>query len=356
MNASGQTCVRTRQILLCAACVLCLPQLSPAKSKDDVVIMKNGDRMTGEIKQLDHGLLDFKSRYMNASVQLDWNEVASLQTKDPFITTLTSGLRVTGPIERSPGKQNGEEKFILGSASEAMVVHPTQVIEIRQAEESLWKQIKGSADFGLSYSSGTNPTNITFAADAVYERDKNLVGVSTSSQFNGQNNAPNSFRYTLDSEYSRFFARRWFAIGLFNFLKSDQQDLNWRTTYGLGIGREFVRTDRSSFMVFGGLDYSHEQYFPGAGLNASKNSMESLAGVKYNTFRFRTFDLSWDATVYPSITDAPRVRFVTNGNVRVELVKDLYWSFRLYENYDSLPPGKAANNDFGIATSLGFKF
>jgi hypothetical protein len=348
--------VRARQNLLCAVCVLFLAQTSSAKSKDDVVVMKNGDRMTGEIKQLDHGLLDFKSSYMNASVQLDWNEVASLQTKDPFIITLTSGLRVTGPIERSIEKRDGQERFILGSASEAMVVRPAQVIEIHQAEESIWKQIKGNVDFGLSYSSGANPTTVTLGAVAVYERDKNLIGVSTSSQFSSQSNAANSFRYTLDSEYSRFFVRRWFAIGLFNFLKSDQQDLNWRTIYGLGFGKEIVRTDRSSFQIFGGLDYSHEQYFPGAGQDTSGNSMESLVGAKYTTFRFKTLDLSWDGTMYPSITDSPRVRFVTDGNVKIELVKDLYWSFRLYENYDTKPPGSAPKNDFGLVTSLGFKF
>jgi len=347
---------RALQSLLGFLCVLSLSQACSAKSKDDVVIMKNGDRMTGEIKQLDHGLLDFKSKYMIASVQLDWNEVASLQTKDPFIITLTSGLRVTGPIERSLGKRDGQEKFVLGSASGEMVVPPNQVIEIRQAEESVWKQIKGNADAGLSYSSGTNPTTLTMSANAIYERDKNLISVSTSSQFSSQSNAPNSFRYTLDSNYSRFFARRWFAIGLFDFLKSDQQDLDWRTTYGLGLGKEIVRTDRSSFKVFSGLDYSHEQYFPGAALDTSSNSMEGLVGAKYATFRFKTLDLYWDGTMYPSITDAPRVRFVTTGNLKIELIKDLYWSFRVYENYDTKPPGHAPKNDFGISTSLGFKF
>ena len=356
MNDSTQGRVLVRQILLSILGALILTQPTFAKSKDDVVVMKNGDRMTGEIKQLDHGLLAFKSKYMNSSVELDWNEVAALQTKDPFITTLTSGLRVTGPIERSLEKENGKEKFVLGSNSQAMLVLPTQVIEIRQAEESIWRQVRGNADFGFSYATGTNPTTLSLSADAVYQSYKNVISASTSSQFSSQSNATNSFRYTLDSDYSRFFAHRWFAIGLFNFLKSDQQDLNWRTTYGAGFGKEIVRTDRSAFQMFGGLDYSHEQYFPSAGRNNSANSMEGLVGAKYSTFRFKTLDVSWDGTMYPSITDAPRLRLSTGGNLKIELVKDLYWSFRLYENYDTKPPVNAPKNDFGISTSLGFKF
>jgi putative salt-induced outer membrane protein YdiY len=339
--------------------VQCIALFSPscfAKKKDDVVVMKNGDRMTGEIKQLDHGLLYFKSSYMNASVELDWKEVATLQTKDPFIITLTSGRRVTGPIERNLAKQSNQETFVMGAGSAGLVVHPSQVIEIRQAEESLWKQVNGNVDFGLSYTSGTNPTTLSLSANGAYEGDKNVIAVSTSSQFSSQSNAPNSFRYTLDSDYSRFLARRWFAIGLFNFLKSDQQDLNWRTTYGAGLGKEIVRTDRSAFQVFGGLDYSREQYFPSAGRDNSTNSMEALTGAKYSTFRFKTLDISWDGIMYPSITDSPRVRFSTGGNLKIELIKDLYWSFRVYENYDTRPPVNAPKSDFGLTTSLGFKF
>jgi hypothetical protein len=356
MRAFTPGSVLARKSVLLVLCSLYLAPACLAKSKDDVIVMKNGDRLTGEIKQLDHGLLSFKSSYMNASVDLDWNEVAMLQTKDPFIATLTSGKRLTGPIERKVSKQTGDEEFILGSDSTELIVRPVQVIALRQAEESIRKQVSGAADFGLNYTSGTNPTTLSFSVDAAYERDKNVVTLSTSSQFSSQSNAPNSFRYTLDTDYSRFFARRWFAIGIFDYLKSDQQDLNWRTTYGIGFGKEIVRTDRSAFKAFGGFDYSREKYYPSAGRNNEVNSMEGLIGAKYNTFRFRSLDISWDGTMYPSITDSPRVRFNTGGNLKIELIKDLFWSFRVYENYDTQPPVNSPKSDFGLTTSLGFKF
>jgi len=46
-----------------------------AKRKDDVIVMKNGDKFTGEIKNLQYGELVFKSSYMKDSVHLDWKEV-----------------------------------------------------------------------------------------------------------------------------------------------------------------------------------------------------------------------------------------------------------------------------------------
>ena len=54
-----------------------------AKRKDDVVIMKNGDRFTGQIKALQYGELIFKADYMKDSVHLE-----TLQSKDTFIVGL----------------------------------------------------------------------------------------------------------------------------------------------------------------------------------------------------------------------------------------------------------------------------
>lgn len=62
-----------------------------AIGKNDVVMMKNRDRLTGEIKGLSHGLLEFKSEYMASSVQLDWQDVERLLSPDLYIVTLVSG-------------------------------------------------------------------------------------------------------------------------------------------------------------------------------------------------------------------------------------------------------------------------
>src|SRR4029077_2409260 len=83
-----------------AAALLTLGLASPlfAKRKDDVVVMKNGDRFTGEIKGLQQGELIFKSSYMKDSVRLDWRDVERLESKDKFIVELSNGKRLTGVI------------------------------------------------------------------------------------------------------------------------------------------------------------------------------------------------------------------------------------------------------------------
>ena len=66
-----------------------------AKNVDDVVVLKNGDRMTGEIKGLQRGELRFKADYMAESVRLDWARVQSIESKTTFMIWLVDGKLVT---------------------------------------------------------------------------------------------------------------------------------------------------------------------------------------------------------------------------------------------------------------------
>ena len=67
------------------------PTTTFTKSVDDVVILKNGDRLTGEIKGLKSGELEFKADYMAESVSLDWARVERLESKSTFMIFLVDG-------------------------------------------------------------------------------------------------------------------------------------------------------------------------------------------------------------------------------------------------------------------------
>jgi putative salt-induced outer membrane protein YdiY len=149
---------------------------------------------------------------------------------------------------------------------------------------------------------------------------------------------------------------KWVAAGVFSLLKSNQQDLDLRSTYGGAFGRRLIQTDKTSLLAIAGADYSHERYFAQAGTVPIRNNAESLVGLTFSTFRFRTVDVNSQLFVFPSLTDLGRVRLGSQSNLQIELVRNLYWNLQLYENFDSRPPINAPKNDLGITTSLGWKF
>ena len=326
------------------------------KSKDDVVVMKNGDRLTGEIKSLEHGVLSFKAAYMIDPVQLDWDRVERLESKDTFVVGLNTGIRVTGGIAKVAGTPESDKDFKIVEASSTIVVKPTEVIAIQQHETNFWDQLTGSINYGFSFSSGNSATNSSLGANVGYSTEKNSIQLASTSQFDSQSNAKSTNRFTFDSQYGRTITGKWIAAGLFSLLKSNQQDLDLRSTYGGGLGRKLIQTGKTTLTALGGAVYTHESYSTQPGAAAAYNNAEGLAGFNFSTYRFKTLGITSQLLVFPSISDPGRVRLSSQSDLQIEIVRNLYWNFGLYDNVDSRPPVTAPKNDLGITTSLGWKF
>jgi hypothetical protein len=109
-------------------------------------------------------------------------------------------------------------------------------------------------------------------------------------------------------------------------------------------------------LAIGGIAYSHESYFPQPGTQPIVNNAEVLAGLKFSTFRFKTLNINSQTLLFPSLTEPGRFRLSSQSNLRIELVRNFYWNFQVYENHDTHPPVTAPKNDLGLTTSIGWTF
>ena len=349
---SAGSCGRLAILLLV---VLGITTPGLARRKDDVVVMKNGDRFTGEIKGLEHGELSFKASYMKESVALNWQDVAFVASSDRFIVTLTSGERLDGVLETANIPNENISQIQLDVAGKQMTVPQREVIGLKQRETGFWSQLNGSADLGFTYTSGNDSSDLSAATEAQYETHKYMVGLAITSQFS-KSSAQSTNRYTLNNQNLRMLTPKWFVGSYIDLLKSEQQKLDLRSTWGGGLGRYIFQTPTTSLTAMLGVVYTHERYFESASGEPIRSNGEMLVGLKFSTFRFKTMEVSSSTGVFPSLTDLGRLRIGTQTSVKFELVKDLYLGIRLYENFDSKPPVNAPRNDLGITTSLGWKF
>ncbi len=109
-------------------------------------------------------------------------------------------------------------------------------------------------------------------------------------------------------------------------------------------------------IAIAGAAYSHESYVPQPGAEPVRDNAESLIGITFSTFRFKTLNLNSRTLLFPSLSDPGRQRLSSQSNLRIELARNFYWNFQLYENYDTRPPVNAAKNDLGVTTSVGWTF
>jgi hypothetical protein len=55
--------------------------------------MKNGDRLTGEVKRLEQGILYIETDYFSGSVGVDWLQVEKVESKATFQIVLSDGKK-----------------------------------------------------------------------------------------------------------------------------------------------------------------------------------------------------------------------------------------------------------------------
>jgi hypothetical protein len=340
--------------------ILALVVLAPttlAKRKDDVIIMKNGDRLTGEIKRLEEGQLFFQSPYMLDPVAVDWKQVDRLESMDNFNVSLTGGQIHSGIIGKQSQTQEAASDFLISDGPAAIRVPREQVVAITPVEGSFWRQLTGSIDYGYSFTGGNNSTTqSSFSGVLGYRAERWTMNMTGSSVFNGQSEGTTTGRNTLSVLYARKLTERWYAGALSELLNSRQQDLTLRTTAGGGLGRVLVRTEQSGLSILSGLLYSRERYSGDSARAPQANNAEALFHMRYETYRFKTVNVDAVAYVYPSVSDLGRVRTGVQSDLKIELFRSCFWKFSLYENFDSRPPVNAPRNDFGTSTAIGWTF
>ncbi|HWY58587.1 MAG TPA: DUF481 domain-containing protein [Terriglobales bacterium] len=337
--------------------LLLLSAVCSAREKKDVIQFRNGDRITCEIVKLEKGYLYVKLTYADGTVALDWSKIAHVESPQTFVVADKEGERYAGSLQ-SVGDEKAPEELqvkVTGSSINR-VVAAKDVVEIHTTDDTFWENLHGGFDFGLNYSKQQNRTQYTFQSNTVFERTKWLATANYESSFSGGGNLSDLRNEVRLNVTRQLFSPRNFYGGLADFLQSDEQQLTLRTTLGGALGHMFSYTNNSFIIAYAGADWNRERYSPEATVGRTGNSAETILGAQVNFFRFKTTNVLADARLYPSLTDAGRVRFDLNTSLKFRVAKDLYWRFGYYLNFDSRPPQDLPRTDYGSTSSLGWTF
>ena len=111
------------QVLLVITLLLCIDPAIAART--DVVYMHNGDRVTGEIKSLFRGRLEFKTDHMG-TLLIDWEDIEQVVSDTGQSVELTGGQRFYGSLDKPTEPDmlavNTEEGLVSLAVSDISVV------------------------------------------------------------------------------------------------------------------------------------------------------------------------------------------------------------------------------------------
>jgi len=78
-----------RAVILCF--FLVFVQTLFARESTDVIVMKNGDHLTCQIKGLGNGVLYVSLPYVIQTLSVDWSQVTHLESKQLFLVKMNDG-------------------------------------------------------------------------------------------------------------------------------------------------------------------------------------------------------------------------------------------------------------------------
>lgn len=333
-------------------CLMALLLFSGAcqAEKTDVVRLKNGDRVTGEVKSLDRGILEFSTDHMG-TVYIEWSDIQEIVSATGQAVELTNGQRFYGPL----AKPGNEEMMLVNTEQGTVGVSTLDVIGMYPVEAGIWDRLDLSADLGFSWDKGSSVGKYNVGVDAEYRDPRFITRASLMSELTTQEGRDDSSRSAANAEHLVFRQNKRYHGFFGNMERNDELGIDLRVLAGAGYGAMPIRSQRSRFAIGAGLAVNHE--IPSGG--NSETNLEAVGSLDYSYFKYSDPERSFRSNlrVFPSITDAGRWRSTFVTDFRLELVADLFWKLYVYASYDSDPvSAEGASSDYGINFSLGYNF
>ncbi len=343
-----------KRILVLLLSLLFIALVIPTQllAAEDVLILKNGDRITGEVKKLNNGDLEFDTPYSDTNFIIKWSQVERIESKADFIAHTSAGDSVTGSVRTDPEDSN---KVLVEGETEVLPVVHSELVYLKPVKEGFWGRLNASVDFGLSLTKANDAKQMNIRGTVGYLTEDWSTSVLIDALRDVRSDADTIKRTEVAGDYRYPFAGNWFGLGTANFLQSIELQLDLRSSVGGGVGNYIVRNNRWLFSALGGATWTNENFIETDPELANKNSGEGFAGVELNAFDIGSVDILSSFTVIPSFTESGRVRMDFRTDFQWELIKDLYLRVGFTDNFDNRPIGDAPSNDYVFSTSVGWK-
>jgi len=346
-------CVRLAGIFLALGLLA-----SPVRAeRTDVVVLDNGDHLTGEVLQLESGQLQFKTDHAG-TLYIDWTHIVSLTTSQKLNIELADGRRIYGPAPEAASNV-GAIRLVSGRSGETPVpveVPISEIIELRRVKggEVWYDRLEGDVSLGYSYTSASGVQTADFSGNIGARNRRREWKLSLDTQTTHQDTGQSTQRDSLVISFDAFLPDRWYRETALQFDRNEELGLDLRSLIAQTFGRYFVQRQGLEWRAGAGLAVSTE-----TGVNGDKRQAIWLP-LTTDLYIFRwdhpKTNVAANLAVLPSLNEGGRVRSEASLKLKHELIKDFFLQISFNDSYDNRPAETARSNDWNVVTSLGYSF
>lgn len=337
-----------------------------SSKKTDVIVLVNGDRLTGEIKSLDRGKLSFSTDDMG-TIRIEWLKIVSVESRQVFEVETEGFRRFYGSLVPA-----SEEGWLAISGDDmAYNLQINRVVRITPLRGSFWRRLKVSLDAGYSFTSAHSQQQMTLGSEISYRTERYLRQLNVSTFYTDREGEESTSRSLASFNYARFFKDRprAFFTGLTSLEQNDELGLDRRATAGIAVGRHAVQTNQVLLGLLGGLTVTQESFTGSTGddlgwddgveNSADDYNLDALLAMDISVVRWDDPELDFSTTLslFPSLTSWGRLRARLDSRLRYEVFSDFFVGLSGFLDYDNEPPVEGVENtDFSVSLTVGWTF
>jgi putative salt-induced outer membrane protein YdiY len=350
-------------------CLLVGTTLTAVTLQASVVVLKNGERLTGAWVNVQGGNLIFKSDTLG-QVTIPVTKIRSFAAKKPAVIIRTDRTTASGQLKLLPSgnwqvSRNGRVQVV--PASKVNVIMPeSQYTSLVHHKAALWQDWKGNANLGYSVQRGNQDSNIiSLNVAATRERPAapifmhhfrttySLTMLYSTVKQSGTSISADTLTTNLREDYLFTPDNFVFVSGELDHIQP--QGLYLRQTYGGGFGRDLIHSSRTMFDVLAGITFVNQKLYtvPPSTTPAPPASQyaEAVVGETLNMALTKRIHLNHSLNFFPNLTSTGQYYFNTTTGLALTLTSRFTANLNFVDQYLSNPlPGSTKNN---VALTLG---
>ena len=331
--------------------------LSVSDAHADEVIMKNGDRLQGEVVSMEEGKLIFKTPYASKNV-IPWDQVKRLTSEKTLEISLPGEEALKGKVITV---EDGALilKSETGPAMEPIPMGQVKAMAPAKPPEK-WKfTARGSV--GINVEQG-NTEKRTFYGDLDLGLSKRPHRFTFHGELN-QEKAGDPPVETVNNEfanldYNRFLSKKWYLFGNSQAQRDDFADLDLLWAVAAGAGYQFWESKRKNLTLKIGPSYVRERYSKPMVNMDNKDYRKYAAGfwaIDFDMWFFERFlQVFHHDNGYVSFEDTNVWRLRTRTGIRIPITHGFFTALQYGYDWVNSPAAGKLHYDSKVIFKLGW--
>ena len=309
-----------------------------------VVLLKNGDRITGRIVKMEKQRLEIDPEFSDI-IKIKWEDVQSITSERPM------SVKLYGEVDMP--ENAGErrlDRLIVNTLGGEGGIKLEEVRAINFAEHDY----RGYLSAGGNQTSGNTKTvALNVSGNLMYRKLEHryiLDGKYNRAQADGEDTANNA---AFNIKYNYFLTRRVY-MGGFNLVETDQfQNLTLRNTGGLLLGYDILDREHHNLTIAAGPAAVYQDFTTDPATLAP-----SASGTLRYEFMFRGDDVVFfhKSQAFKDLGHGSATRVNADQGIRVRITQNWRVNFEYDIRYNSLPVAGRQSVDTNIIFGFSYDF